>query len=203
MSSINILCFSILTSIILIDYLPCVNCQLPNIYDLTWFDSFSLENYGGFLNRHETKLGSNKDQSSNFPNSDPLDDKIMSANQGFEKLSKTTEDNNESADASLEEGGHFDSRFVQQSDRRTQRIMQELTEACQQNSACSSRTIPIPFERLACIRKCVSPNCYAAVYLDQPLEPGEIDVKYSKYKACFHRHWKSRYSRTYDHLNEL
>ena len=87
--------------------------------------------------------------------------------------------------------------------RRTQRIMQELTEACQQNSACSSRAIPVAFERLACIRKCVSPNCYAAVYMDQPLEPGEIDVNYSKYKACFHRHWKSRYSKTYDHLNEL
>ena len=117
MSSINILCFSVLTSIISIDYLPCINCQLPNIYDLTWFDSFSLENYGGLFHSHETKLGSNNEQSSNFPNSDPLDDKIMSANKGFEKISKTTEDNNESADASLEEGGHFDSRFVQQSDR--------------------------------------------------------------------------------------
>ena len=81
--------------------------------------------------------------------------------------------------------------------------MQELTEACTQNTACSARAIPIAFERLACIRKCVSPNCYAAVYLDQPLEPGEIDVKYSKYKACFHRHWKSRYSNTYSHLTEL
>ena len=81
--------------------------------------------------------------------------------------------------------------------------MKELTEACTQNTACSARTIPIAFERLACIRKCVSPNCYAAVYLDQPLEPGEIDVKYSKYKACFHRQWKFRYSKTYSHLNEL
>ena len=87
--------------------------------------------------------------------------------------------------------------------RRTQRIMEELTEACQQNSMCSARSIPLPFDRLACIRKCVSPNCYAAVYLDQPLEPGEIDVKYSKYKACFHRHWRSRYANTYSHLNEL
>ena len=117
MSSIKILCFSILTSITIIDYLPCVNCQLPNIYDLTWFDSFSLENYGGLFSSHETKLGSTKEPSNTFPNSDTLDDKMMSANKGFEKLSKTTEDNNESADASLEEGGHFDSRFVQQSDR--------------------------------------------------------------------------------------
>ena len=89
------------------------------------------------------------------------------------------------------------------SKRRTQRIMEELTEACQQNSLCSARSIPLPFDRLACIRKCVSPNCYASVYLDQPLEPGEIDVKYSKYKACFHRHWRSRYANTYSHLNEL
>jgi len=193
MSSSKIVFFLILTSISFIDFLPCVHCQLPNIYDLTWFDSFSLENYEGLFNSQDTKLH----EASN------LDEKIVKSNNGYEKSKKTTEENNESADASLEEGGHFDSRFVQQSDRRTQRIMQELTEACQQTSACSSRAIPVPFERLACIRKCVSPNCYAAVYMDQPLEPGEIDVKYSQYKACFHRQWKSRYSRTYDHLNEL
>jgi len=194
MSSSKIVYLLILTSISFIDFLPCVHCQLPNIYDLTWFDSFSLENYEGLFNGQDTKL---------YESSNPLDENIVTSNTGNEKSKKTTEDNNESADASLEDGGHFDSRFVQQSDRRTQRIMQELTEACQQTSACSSRAIPVPFERLACIRKCVSPNCYAAVYMDQPLEPGEIDVKYSQYKACFHRQWKSRYSRTYDHLNEL
>ena len=97
----------ILTSISFIDFLPCVHCQLPNIYDLTWFDSFSLENYEGLFNSQDTKLH----DASN------LDEKIVKSNNGYEKSKKTTEENNESADASLEEGGHFDSRFVQQSDR--------------------------------------------------------------------------------------
>ena len=87
--------------------------------------------------------------------------------------------------------------------RRTQHIMQELTNACQQNPACGPRAIPTPFDRIACIRKCVSPSCYSAIYGSQPLEPGEIDVKYSQYKACFHQHWKHRYVNTYNELNEV
>ena len=107
MSSSKSVFFLILTSISFIDFLPCVHCQLPNIYDLTWFDSFSLENYEGLFNSQDTKLH----DASN------LDEKIVNSNNGYEKSKKTTEENNESADASLEEGGHFDSRFVQQSDR--------------------------------------------------------------------------------------
>ena len=96
------------TSLFFIDFLPCVTCQLPNIYDLTWFESFSLENYEGLFNSHDQKI---KEASS------PLEEKITLSNKEFEKFAKTTEDSNESADVSLEEGGHFDSRFVQQSDR--------------------------------------------------------------------------------------
>ena len=107
MSSSKIVYLLILTSISFIDFLPCVHCQLPNIYDLTWFDSFSLENYEGLFNSQDTKLHE----------ASSLDEKIVKSNNGYEKSKKTTEENNESADASLEEGGHFDSRFVQQSDR--------------------------------------------------------------------------------------
>ena len=108
MSSSKIVYLLILTSISFIDFLPCVHCQLPNIYDLTWFDSFSLENYEGLFNSQDTKL---------YESSNPLDENIVTSNNDYEKSKKTMEDNNESADASLEEGGHFDSRFVQQSDR--------------------------------------------------------------------------------------
>ena len=117
MSSINIVCLVVLTSTTTINFLPCVNCQLPNIYDLTWFDSFSLENYEGLFNNHDRTHGSNPETSNILPHGSAIDENLMSSSNDFEKFAKTTEDNNESADASLEEGGHFDSRFVQQSDR--------------------------------------------------------------------------------------
>ena len=58
------------TSLFFIDFLPCVNCQLPNIYDLTWFESFSLENYEGLFNSHDQKI---KEASS------PLEEKITNS----------------------------------------------------------------------------------------------------------------------------
>ena len=82
MSSSKIVFLLILTSISFIDFLPCVHCQLPNIYDLTWFDSFSLENYEGLFNSQDTKLH----DASN------LDEKIVNSNNGYEKSKKTTEE---------------------------------------------------------------------------------------------------------------
>ena len=90
------------------------------------------------------------------------------------------------------------STHVEQSDRRTLTIMQELTAACKQNQSCSKK--PTPFDRIACIRKCVTPHCYSLVYADDPVEPGEIDVKYDSYKQCFHNYWKNLYPLTYNDL---
>ena len=75
-------------------------------------------------------------------------------------------------------------------DKHTLLIMKEMTSACQQNQACFKLD---PFDKLACIRRCVSPNCYAKIYDYSPLEPGEIDVLYPQYKACFHNLWKDKY----------
>ena len=75
-------------------------------------------------------------------------------------------------------------------DKHTLLIMKEMTSACQQNQACFKLD---PFDKLACIRKCVSPSCYAKIYDYSPLEPGEIDVLYPQYKACFHDLWKDKY----------
>lgn len=75
-------------------------------------------------------------------------------------------------------------------DKHTLTIMRELTEACQQNLACLKLD---PFDKVACIRRCVSPTCYAKIYDSSPLEPGEIDVNYPRYKSCFHKMWKNKH----------
>ena len=75
-------------------------------------------------------------------------------------------------------------------DKHTLLIMKEMTEACKQSPNCLKID---PFDKLACIRKCVSPGCYAKIYNYSPLEPGEIDIKYPHYKACFHNVWKDKY----------
>ena len=82
-------------------------------------------------------------------------------------------------------------------DKRTQVFMQELTAACKQNSNCLKKT---PFEKVACIRSCVSPHCYRLVYGKDPLEPGEIDVKYNDYKICFHHTLKDKHPLAYNDL---
>ncbi len=78
-------------------------------------------------------------------------------------------------------------------DKHTLTIMKEMTTACQQNLSCLKLD---PFDKVACIRRCVSPLCYAKIYNSSPLEPGEIDVNYPRYKSCFHKQWKNKYRNT-------
>ena len=88
---------------------------------------------------------------------------------------------------------HFFFRFSEnlpQPDKHTLNRMKELSAACQQTPTCLKVE---PLDRLACIRRCVSPGCYAKIYSQNPLEPGEIDVLYPTYKACFHSVWKDKY----------
>ena len=110
-------CLLMLFSSIHKNILPRANCQLPNIYDLSWFESFSLQNYETFLRDHNTNFQPNKDENDVFSQGDSdinfQEDPTLSS----KKFMKTTENNIESADASLENSVHFDSSYVQQSDR--------------------------------------------------------------------------------------
>ena len=123
MVAVRSVCFMVLKFRIYIDLLPCAHCQLPNIYDLTWFESFSLQNYDEFLTtQDDTKFNPKSDSQSFFSQSD-IDtflagDFRSSLDKTSNKFTRTTADSNvESADVLSEDGGHFDSRFVQQSDR--------------------------------------------------------------------------------------
>jgi len=35
----------------------------------------------------------------------------------------------------------------------------------------------LPGENMNCVFKCISPTCYEAIYTDEPLEDGEVDLK--------------------------
>lgn len=112
--------FHLLIYFINTNFLPRVNGQLPNIYDLTWFESFSIQNYDGFWKDSETNVGANRDTKKAFEygNNDIFSyEDLVSAEKIPNTFSKTKEDNTQSADVSSEESGHFDSHSVQQSNR--------------------------------------------------------------------------------------
>nr|XP_026490181.1 uncharacterized protein LOC113396458 [Vanessa tameamea] len=58
----------------------------------------------------------------------------------------------------------------------------EFESACEQSSACSQLS---GLTRTRCVRECVSPSCYRELYVSDPLEEGEIDVRLNSFKGCF------------------
>ena len=113
--------------VVLLSQLSWVRSQLPNVYDLTWFESFSLQDYNGLLNyfgssseTDSTKMADTYDGQGGF--------RINSENNFWDEdtrlldsmnLFKRTEKNVKSADGSSDDGGHFYSHSVQQSDRHS------------------------------------------------------------------------------------
>ena len=95
----QVVCSVVLMSVFNIYLLPCVNCQLPNVYDLTWFESFSLQNYGGFLNDYDIGMGPNSDKRKIFPScNDNLDKDPVSIGKKTNTFIKNTEESIVSAD---------------------------------------------------------------------------------------------------------
>lgn len=41
-----------------------------------------------------------------------------------------------------------------------------------------------PHLRALCLKECVSPDCYTALYGHDALEPGEVDVRHPSFRAC-------------------
>ncbi|XP_014368411.2 uncharacterized protein LOC106718759 [Papilio machaon] len=65
---------------------------------------------------------------------------------------------------------------------KNEMTFREFETACEQSSACSHLN---GLARTRCIRECVSPSCYRELYLNDPLEEGEIDVRLNSFKGCF------------------
>lgn len=60
----------------------------------------------------------------------------------------------------------------------------EFESACKQSAPCIELDTG-SLERLKCVRKCISPSCYAEIYRINDLEEGEIDVRLQSFKGCF------------------
>ena len=60
--------------------------------------------------------------------------------------------------------------------------MQEYALACNQSQTCAGNVKR--YQNINCMLRCISPACYAAVLDANPLELGEINVKFQSYKMC-------------------
>ncbi|OWR46700.1 hypothetical protein KGM_216153 [Danaus plexippus plexippus] len=65
---------------------------------------------------------------------------------------------------------------------KNEMIFREFETACEQSSACNQMN---GLSRTRCVRECVSPSCYRELYITDPLEEGEIDVRLNSFKGCF------------------
>ena len=84
--------------------------------------------------------------------------------------------------------------------RQFDETLRRLTRQCEQRDLCQkyllTKTFPTdsnnqPEKELAeidtinCIRQCISSFCYREVYEKDPLERGEIDVRFQQFKTCW------------------
>jgi len=68
--------------------------------------------------------------------------------------------------------------------RKNEAIYREYWVACEQSPVCWGVQGP-GIDHTNCVRQCMSPGCYAEVYVRDPLEEGEIDVRKNAFKGCF------------------
>ena len=66
------------------------------------------------------------------------------------------------------------------------RLLMEFTNACKQTPACVLLGDQHKIETINCVRKCVSPGCYTEIYSANPIEEGEIDLRFPRFKRCFY-----------------
>jgi len=150
--------------------------QLPCVHDLTWFTNSAeaADALNAFTHTHSPSATAQS----------------AKANKRQHHTGTTTSTIGLTTDGSAQSEQSDDISNFETNDKHTLTIMKEMTAACRQNPLCAKLD---PFDRVACIRRCVSPMCYNQIYDSSPLEPGEIDTKYPGYKSCFHKLWKSKY----------
>lgn len=84
--------------------------------------------------------------------------------------------------------------------RQLDERLRRLTKQCEQRETCqkslltktySSEKLTQEAKELAeidttnCVRRCISLLCYREIYSKDPLERGEIDVRYNQFKSCW------------------
>jgi hypothetical protein len=84
--------------------------------------------------------------------------------------------------------------------RQLDDALRRLTRQCEQRETCSKHSSNKAFARepadqheqemneietIHCVRRCISPMCYRDIYQNDPLERGEIDVRFNLFKTCW------------------
>jgi hypothetical protein len=85
--------------------------------------------------------------------------------------------------------------------RQFDETFRRLTRQCEQKETCQKYLPTIPFksdtfiqqqqkelaeiDRINCVRRCISHTCYKHIYEKDPLERGEIDVRFNDFRICW------------------
>jgi len=65
--------------------------------------------------------------------------------------------------------------------QKNERKIRYLRQDCERQEECLGAA---GLEQTNCIRKCMSKECFEELYGSDPLEEGEIDVRFSSFKGC-------------------
>ncbi|CAF0825397.1 unnamed protein product [Didymodactylos carnosus] len=71
--------------------------------------------------------------------------------------------------------------FHAKSDKTLEEKLKHFIQQCQQQQCLN---VVEEIEKLNCIRKCISSECYDELYKHDPVEKGEFDVRYISFKGC-------------------
>ena len=65
--------------------------------------------------------------------------------------------------------------------QKNERKIRYMRQDCERKEEC---LITSGLDQTNCIRKCMSKDCFDELYGSDPLEEGEIDVRFNSFKGC-------------------
>jgi len=72
-------------------------------------------------------------------------------------------------------------RYQYRKKSKNEKKIKSLKQQCESSSECQGL---VGMELLGCARHCISPTCYDELYAHDPMEEGEIDVRFNSFKGC-------------------
>lgn len=72
-------------------------------------------------------------------------------------------------------------KYAYRKKQKHERSIRQLRQRCEGSKDCENK---LGVDYVACIRNCMSPQCYQQLYSFNELEEGEVDVRYNSFKGC-------------------
>ena len=85
--------------------------------------------------------------------------------------------------------------------RQLDETFRRLTRQCERKDSCQKYSLKVSSQvdnsfqqqekelaetdMINCVRQCISYSCYKNIYEKDPLELGEIDVRFNQFKSCW------------------